>query len=117
MDFNVVFFSQVTQRLGIAELLMLHDEIYRATALATSKALANALGARDIKRWPAVIVEWTQPNPVCSTMFERHKIAHDIHNVGSIDDLLYGIMVNHRSSRFCEQTTSGIRDWSTAEMP
>ena len=49
MDFDVVFFSQVTQRLGVAELLMLHDEIYRATALATSKALANALGARDIK--------------------------------------------------------------------
>ena len=45
VNLDVIFTGQITQSLGITELLMLHDEIDSTAALATSKALANALSA------------------------------------------------------------------------
>ena len=44
MDLDMVFTSKVAQRLGIAQLLVFHDEIDRASSFSTGKALADAFG-------------------------------------------------------------------------
>lgn len=49
LDFYVILTSQITQRLGVTELLMLHDEVDGAAAFATSKAFADALCPGDVE--------------------------------------------------------------------
>ena len=124
LDFDVVFAGQVPQSLGIAELLVFHDEIDRTAALAAGKALADALSARDVERGPAVIVERTQADPVGAPSLETHEVAHHVHDVGRVENLLYCIVVNHLDASilyYClcrrSHTTSGIKAWSTVDTP
>ena len=98
LDLDVIFAGQIAQSFGIAELLVLHDEIDRTATLAASKAFADTLGTGHVKRRPAVVVERAQTNPVGTAFLETHEVAYHIDNVGSVKNLLYSIVVNHLSS-------------------
>ena len=95
LDVDVVFLGEVAQGLGIGKLLVLHDEIDRAAPLAAREALANALGSGHIERGSPVVMERTEPHIVSATVFQCHEVAHDINNVGRINDFVYSSSINH----------------------
>ena len=88
VNLDIEFPGQVSQGLRIGELLVLHDEVNSTTALATSKALAYALGWRHIERRVIVVVKRTQTYVVLAALLERDKIGDDIDDVGRIKYLI-----------------------------
>ena len=74
---------------------MFHDEIERASSLATGKAMADVLGRRHHKRGRAVVVEWAKSLQVGAGTFQGNEVAHHIHNVGGFNNLVSGGSVYH----------------------
>ena len=40
-------------------------------------------------------MKWTQTKIVDSAALERHEFTYDIHDLGGVDDAIYGLLVNH----------------------
>ena len=97
---DVVFPRQIAQGVPVAELLMLHYEIDRTAPFATTETFANSLGPRYRERRGALVVERAQTYIVGATPLQAHEIRHNLHNVGCVDDTLYGLPVNNRFFHF-----------------
>ena len=80
---------------------MLHDKVNGVATLATGKALANVARRGYRERGRAVIVEWAQTHIIHPTFAQSDEIGHHIHDLGGIDNPIYGSLVNHIK---CENT-------------
>ena len=74
LDLNVVFAGEPAQGFGITDLLVLHEEAHRRSALAAGKAMADAFGWRNDERRRFVIVEGAQPFVVDACLPQCHKL-------------------------------------------
>ena len=106
---DIVFLRQPAQGFGIGNLLMLHEERHRSTALPTGETMTDILGGRDHERGGCIIVKRTQSLIVDTCFAQCHKLAHHIHDVGSIDDLVYRRPVNHQKSSSSSSSSQSPR--------
>ena len=84
-----VFLCQPPERLGVGEVLMLHDEVDGVASLAASEALEDALGGRDGERGGLLVMERTQSQVVDASLLQRHELLHHLGYLGSVEDSFY----------------------------
>ena len=89
LNLNAILLCQIAQRIGIRKLLMLHNKVYRASTLTTSKAFTQILGRRYHKRRCGVIMKRAQSFQINTGTFQRYKIRHYIHDVCRIQYFIY----------------------------
>ena len=106
----MILSGQKTQRILIAQLLMLHDEIDRRSALAARKAFANILGRRNIERRRFIGMKRTQTDEVHPALAQRDKLRHNIHNVCRFQNPLPCYRINHPPSFFSETKVKKLLD-------
>ena len=99
-DFDVILLGQVAEGVGIAQLLVLHDEVDGRAALATGEALAEVLGGRDVERGVLVGMEGAQPDVVDAALPQRDKLGDDIDNLCRLEDAVFRCGINHRGRPF-----------------
>ena len=97
LNLDIVFLRQPAQRLGIGDLLVLHQEVDGRSALSTGKALAYLLRRRHHERGRLVVVERAQTLIVHARLAQRHELAHHVYDVRSVHDLVYRQPVYHKS--------------------
>ena len=95
LNLNIVFLRQPAQRLGIGDLLVLHQEVDGRATLATRKTLTDLLRWRHHERGRRVVVEWAQTLIVHTRLSKRHELSHHVDNVRGIHNLVYRRPVNH----------------------
>ena len=93
----VILPGQPAQRLGIGNLLVLHEKVDGVAALAAGKALAYLTGRRHHERGCRVVVEGTQALVVDTCLTQIDKLTHHIDDVGGIHNLIDGRSVYHLS--------------------
>ena len=93
---NAVFLCQMFQRLHIAHLFHLHDEVDRVATLAATEALAHSTRRGDRKRGGFIVVERTQSLVACACAAKRDVIRNDINNVGGVNDSVDGGLWYHK---------------------
>ena len=79
-DFDVILPGQVAEGVGIAQLLVLHNEVDGRAALATGEAFAEVFGGRDVERGVLVGMEGAQSDVVDAALPQRDKLGDDIDN-------------------------------------
>ena len=101
-----VFLGQIAKRIGIGQLLVLHDEADGIASLTTGKALAIILGRGNHERWRAVVMEWAEAFIVGTRLFQRDEIRHHIYYLCCLLYLVCGNPVYHiqcKVRHFCER--------------
>ena len=93
LDFNTILLGQPFESLGIAHLLVLHDEMDHVAALAAGEALAQLLGRRNHETGSLLVVERAQTLIVDTGLAQGHKFLDDINNVGCVEDAGYGGLI------------------------
>ncbi len=93
LDFDMVFPGEIAQRLPVGHLLMLHDEVDRASPLAAAETLAYPLGRGNRERGGALIVKRAEADVIGPPALEAHEVRDHLHDVGGVDDSLYGLAV------------------------
>jgi len=94
-DIDMIFFRQPAKGFGIAEVLVLHQEVDRVAALPASEALVDAPRRRHVKGGRFLVVERAEPDEVRPAFADVHEIAHHLRDLGGLDDALDGGVVDH----------------------
>ena len=94
-NLDIVLLRQPPQCLGIGNLLVLHQETGRRTALAADETVTDILGGRHHKRRITVVVERTKALVVHATLTECHELTDHVDNLRRIDNPVYCRPVNH----------------------
>ncbi len=98
-NFDVILLGQVAKGVGIAQLLVLHDEVDGRSALATGEALAEVLGGRDVERGVLVGMEGAKADEIDAAFPQRDKLGDDIDNLRRLEDAVFRCGINHRGRR------------------
>lgn len=94
-DLDLVLGSQIAQRLGITESLVLPQEFDRVTSTTATEALEQVLGRRYGERRRFLRMKGTQTQEVGAPFPEGDKIRYNILDLGSIQDSLDRTLGNH----------------------
>ena len=103
--FDVILIGKMQQSFAISEVVKIHQETNRVTAIATSEAMAKVFARRYHKRRCTLVVKRAQPLVVCSGTSQTHIVAYHIHYVGGTFYMFYRRLVYHtlisKSPYFC----------------
>ncbi len=86
---DIVFLRQVTERFGIGEMLMLHDEVDGVASLAAAETLEDAFCGRDGERRGLLVMKRTQSQVVDASLLQRHELLHHLGYLGSVENPFY----------------------------
>ena len=106
LDLDVILLGQITQRLDIAQVLVLHQEAHRGTRLAAAETLVDALGGRYIKGRRLLVVEGTAGHEIGSAAPERHEVPDHIFDAGGIQNEVDCLLRDHRETKLVIMTQS-----------
>ena len=85
-------------RLLERQALPLHQEAEGIAALATAKALVEALGGHDIEGWRLLVVEGASRLVFLAGALELDVLAHNLDDVGASAHFFDDVLRDHRSS-------------------
>ena len=108
LDFDVVLLRQVTQRFGIGEMLVFHEELGRVARLATAETFEDVSRWVDAKRWRLLIVERTIAPHIRPTLLQRDELAYNLLNVSGLQDLLHCFLWDGHRCEIIGKTTKLI---------
>ncbi len=90
----IVFIRQPAKGFYITVFFMLHQKTDGVSAFATAKTFENFFGGRHRKRRCLFIVKRTVAQIIGTPFFEFDKAPHDIDDIDSALNLLYGFLAN-----------------------
>ena len=99
-DLDAIAFGHHLQRLGIGDVLVLHQERHGIAALPAAETLVDPLRGRDDERRGLLVVERTARLIVHTLSLERDIVADDIHDVRGGIDAVYRFPVDHSLQRY-----------------
>ena len=94
-DGDAVAFGQPSERFGIGNLLVLHEEAHGAAAFAAGPAAAGVACGRHGERGGAVVVKRAEPLPARTGLLEVDEFRDDIVDLCRLVDFRYGRAVDH----------------------
>jgi len=74
---------------------MLHDEVDRVATFAAPEAFEDPLGGGDGEGGCFLIMERTETQHVDPSSLQRYELGNDIGNLRSVEDSVYGGVVDH----------------------
>ena len=95
LNLDVIFLGEPAERIGIAHLLQLHQEVDGVSTLAAGKAVADATGRRNGERRMGIVMERTQADIIDAALFQRHEFRHHLFYLGGVHNTGYGRFVYH----------------------
>ncbi len=74
---------------------MLHKETNHIAPLTRTEILKDTLGRRDHEGGRFFIGKRTQPLVIGPAFLQGYKVRYHLHNVGGIEDLIDGLLIDH----------------------
>ena len=77
----MIFFCKVLQRLGVCEVLVLHDEIDRVANLSAAEAFEDLLRRRYGERRSLLVMKRAKTDIIRTSPFQHNKFSDHFFNV------------------------------------
>lgn len=95
----IIALRDVTQRLDVRTVLVLHKEPHGRAGLPASEALVDTLRRRHIERRRLLLMERTAGHIVGPAALQRHEVSHYVLNPYGIQDEVYCLLRYHLTIR------------------
>ena len=94
-DLDPVFFREVSQRLGIGHVLVLHQEADCCALLVTAETVVHAPGGVHVERRRLLLMEGTAGNEIGAAPAQGYEIPHDVNYLRRVQYPFFRVPGNH----------------------